>query len=178
MGEVRDILKSVGVTAVYVTHDQAEAFAIADRVVVMNRGHIEQSGPPEEIYRSPATPFVARFLGLRNLAEGQVLGPNRVASPWGELAVATEDYAPGQAVTVLIRPEAARLYQEKGEGGLSLPGTLVDRSFRGGRYQIQIQPDPGPALTFDLTTVAPLSLASGDPLTLSLDPAGIVLLPR
>lgn len=183
MNELRYILKEVGVTALYVTHDQAEAFAIADRVVVMNAGRIEQSGPPETIYHTPATRFVARFLGLTNLAEGRVLGPDRIDSPWGELTIPTGDHQPGQAVTILIRPEAARL-QEDDSGPASSPdtantlcGELIRRSFRGGRYQVQVQPAPGPALTFDLTVAGDLPLSVGETVRLSLDPAGLVLLP-
>lgn len=192
MWELRDILKTVGVTAVYVTHDQAEAFAIADQVAVMNRGRIEQLGPPETIYRTPATPFVARFLGLSNLAEGKILAPNRVVSPWGELTVSTTGYAPGQSVTVLIRPEAAQLStngsspstetnQPPGTEGEQttnhLRGRLRQRSFRGGRYQVQIQPDNSPPLTFEIMTAADFPAAPGDMITLSLEAAGIVLLP-
>ncbi len=81
MNELRVILKGVGVTALYVTHDQEEAFAVADRVLIMRAqpeaslgGWIEQEGTPSEVYRRPATPYVARFLGFRNLLEGRVLG--------------------------------------------------------------------------------------------------------
>jgi len=120
MTELRDILKGVGVTALYVTHDQAEAFAIADRAVVMNAGRVEQIGPPESIYRCPATPFVAHFLGLTNLAGGRVIDPGRVASAWGDIATGTGDYGPGDPVSVLIRPEAASL---EADAASPRPGT-------------------------------------------------------
>ena len=73
MNELRTILKGVGVTAIYVTHDQQEAFAVADRVVIMDRGHKVQEGRPEEVYQGPATEFVARFLGLTNLLRGTII---------------------------------------------------------------------------------------------------------
>ncbi len=73
LDQLRTILKRVGVTSIYVTHDQAEAFAIADWLVLMNAGRIEQQGPPEQVYRQPASQFAARFLGLDNLSAGQVL---------------------------------------------------------------------------------------------------------
>ena len=181
MTELRHILKQVGVTAVYVTHDQAEAFAIADRVVVMNVGHIEQVAPPEQVYRRPATPFVARFLGLTNLAEGRVLDPKRVASAWGELIADAGDHQPGALVNVLIRPEAAQLltgHTSHENRTNILSGRLIRRSFRGGRYNIQVQPDKGPQLILHLTTSGPLSLAPHDAVTISLDPAGVVLLSK
>src|SRR5258706_15458435 len=71
LDELRTILKRVGVTSIYVTHDQAEAFAIADWLVLMNGGRIEQQGQPEAVYRHPATGFAARFLGLANPLGGQ-----------------------------------------------------------------------------------------------------------
>jgi ABC-type Fe3+/spermidine/putrescine transport system ATPase subunit len=180
MVELRDILKQVGVTALYVTHDQTEAFAIADRIVIMNDGRVEQIGPPESIYRRPATSFVAHFLGLTNLAEGQVIAPGRVTSAWGELTTGTGEHQPGDRVQVLIRPEAASLYP----GALSassdadtLGGYLLSRSFRGGRYRLQVEPQSGPRLTFELTSAARLAVKPGDPVTVMLDPAGVVLLP-
>src|SRR5207247_5083480 len=72
LDELRAILKRVGVTSIYVTHDQAEAFAIADWLVLMNGGRIEQQGRPEAVYRHPATAFVARVMGLSNLVAAQV----------------------------------------------------------------------------------------------------------
>ncbi len=183
MVELRDILKQVGVTTLYVTHDQAEAFAIADRAVVMQAGRIEQIGPPEEIYRRPATRFVAHFLGLTNLAEGRVLAPGRVASAWGELAATTHNHHhTGQQVSVLIRPEAATLTTlDSSPPPLTgspnrLRGRLLDRSFRGGRYRIKVQPDVGPPLTFELTRASPLAIAVNDPVTIDLDPAGVVIM--
>lgn len=178
MNELRQILKEVGVTALYVTHDQAEAFAIADRVVVLNAGRIEQVGSPEAIYCAPATPFVARFLGLTNLIEARVSRPNYVESAWGEFALPTGGYQPGQPVSLLIRPEAARPAEDAGSGSTHrLHGRLTGRSFRGGRYQIKLQPEAGPSLTFDLVVVGAFPYEPGDTITLSLDPAGIVLLP-
>jgi thiamine transport system ATP-binding protein len=180
MTELREILTAVGVTALYVTHDQAEAFAIGDRAVVMNAGRVEQVGPPEVIYRRPATPFVARFLGLTNLAEGTVVGPGRVASAWGEIAVEAGGYRPGDRVSVLIRPEAASIADGNASGAPNLiRARLVARSFRGGRYRVQAQPEAGPPLTFELSIVgAPLvAVEPGAYVTIAFDPAGVALLP-
>jgi len=180
MVELRDILKQVGVTALYVTHDQTEAFAIADRVVIMNDGRVEQFGRPETIYHQPATPFVAHFLGLTNLAAGQVIAPGQVVSAWGELEATTGGYRPGERVQVLIRPEAARLIDGTSPEASSrniLRGSLLGRLFRGSRYQLWFQPELGPALAFELTTASRMSVGLGDPVTVLLDPAGVVLLP-
>src|SRR4029079_12788217 len=73
-GEIRELQKTLGITAIYVTHDQEEALSISDRVAVMRGGRVEQIGAPKELYRRPATPFVAAFLGTTNLLEGMVAG--------------------------------------------------------------------------------------------------------
>jgi ABC-type Fe3+/spermidine/putrescine transport system ATPase subunit len=179
MTELRDILTGVGVTALYVTHDQAEAFAIADRAVVMNAGRVEQVGPPEIIYCCPVTPFVANFLGLTNLAQGQVASRGRVASAWGEIRVDTGDHPPGDQVSVLIRPEAAKLATEDESRGKEniIRGQLITRSFRGGRYRVRVQPEIGPVLVFELTAVGALPVGPGSRMTIKLDPGGIALLP-
>jgi len=179
MNELRDILTGVGVTALYVTHDQAEAFAIADRAVVMRAGRVEQIGPPEGIYCCPATPFVAHFLGLTNLSQGHIIAEGRVASAWGELCAASADGQPGQPVSVLIRPEAAQLLPDPDPAPRMnvVRGHMTARSFRGGRYRVQVQPQHGPPLTFELTAIAELPAQPGDPVNLVLDPAGIALLP-
>ena len=89
MNELRSILKRVGVTAIYVTHDQQEAFAIADRVIIMDRGRIVQQGTPQAVYRHPASAWVARFLGLTNLVPGHIaaLAPLEVDTPLGRLTL-------------------------------------------------------------------------------------------
>ncbi len=149
MIEVRGILKAAHLTSIYVTHDQAEAFAVADRVVIMNAGHIEQIGTPTEVYARPASEFVARFLGLPNLISGTVLSQAAnvavVDTPIGLWHVPIERPLPAQSVTVLIRPEAATIDPnpfdaESGEWFAETPqanlveGELIDVSFRG-RYQ-------------------------------------------
>lgn len=149
MIEVRRILKSAHLTSIYVTHDQQEAFAIADRVVIMNAGRIEQINTPQEVYARPASEFVARFLGLPNLIDGTIISQAAnvavVQTPIGLLHV-TIDRAvqPHQPVTLLIRPDAASIdpnpfdtssewFAETPQANL-IEGTLIDASFRG-RYQ-------------------------------------------
>lgn len=176
MVELRDILTGVQVTALYVTHDQTEAFSIADRVVIMNVGRIEQVGVPEALYRRPATGFVARFLGMTNLALGRVSAHGEVACAWGTLPTATDGFAPGAAVRVLLRTEAATRLPATPDMP-RVTGTLRSVTFRGGHYQVRLEPEGAPALTFEMNAVRPLGVQPGDTLTLALDPAGIVLLP-
>ncbi len=156
MHELRAILKSVGVTAIYVTHDQEEAFAIADQVIVMNRGRVIQVGTPEGVYRRPTNAFVARFLGLTNLLPGRVVATTPevlLDTPVGTLSVSLDStrIQPGDRVMVLIRPEGAR--RTTSEGPNVIPGRLVERSFRGGHYRVVVQPSDGHSLTFELDLV-------------------------
>lgn len=126
--DLRGILRQLNQTAVYVTHDQEEAFAIADRAVVMKRGKVVQIGTPQEIHAHPATPFVARFLGLDNLLPGTARREkrkSRVETSLGTFTLAT--HYEGE-VTVLIRPNSARL---DSSGGFKLNARLLERSFRG-----------------------------------------------
>jgi thiamine transport system ATP-binding protein len=134
MTELRTILKSVGVTALYVTHDQQEAFAVSDRLVVMNRGRIEQEGTPPEVYQQPANEFVARFLGFQNLVAGVVQqdAPTVAQTSLGEFtlpaAVSAGEY------TLLIRPRAIHSIApvDGAIRGLDhFPGRLESLSFRG-----------------------------------------------
>ncbi len=139
MVELRGILKEVGVTALYVTHDQQEAFAVADRIVVMNQGRFEQIGTPEAVYARPATPFVARFLGLNNLIPARVLPdrPRQAITPLGVFLL-PEPARPGQGL-LLIRPEIERANLEReGDAGV-VQGELVAVSFRGSDYHIDLR---------------------------------------
>jgi ABC-type Fe3+/spermidine/putrescine transport system ATPase subunit len=143
--ELRAILKQVDVTVLYVTHDQTEAFAVADRVILMREGRIVQSGPPEAVYRHPVDVWVARFLGMRNLLEGTRVRPGAVQTAIGLLHV--EGCSDGP-LTVLIRPEAATLNEDA--TGSRLECTLVRRSFRGALSHIEVQCASGVPLTFEL----------------------------
>jgi ABC-type Fe3+/spermidine/putrescine transport system ATPase subunit len=162
MNELRDILKGVGVTAIYVTHDQEEAFAVADRVVIMNHGRKVQEGTPRDVYQHPTTEFAARFLGLTNLLPGKVIGVGD-----GDTVISTEigEFRIGQpeagswkleaSVTVLIRPEAASPTEEcPPASDNAITGTLAERSFRGGYYRLVIRHANGLHLSFTVPAVS------------------------
>jgi ABC-type Fe3+/spermidine/putrescine transport system ATPase subunit len=180
MNELRTILRRVSVTAIYVTHDQQEAFAVADRVLIMNQGRIVQEGTPLAVYRHPASAWVARFLGLTNLIPGQVvaLAPLVVDTPVGRLALTgTDAIGPGQQVSVLIRPEAARLVADcPDEAGFKVEATVGECSFRGSHYRLVIHPGNGPDLTFEIVSEAARLPHAGESVTLSLRPEAISLL--
>lgn len=121
--EIRRIQTQLGITTFFVTHDQEEALAVADRVAVMQAGNIEQIGTPEELYSHPQTPFVAEFIGLSNSLEG-VVTSGKVEVLGHTLPLLRPDTANGP-VRVLIRPEEVAL------APTGLPGTVISSSFLG-----------------------------------------------
>jgi iron(III) transport system ATP-binding protein len=104
-GEIRQLQRRLGVTTILVTHDQEEALSMADRVVVMNHGVIEQVGPPLEVYERPATPFVADFIGKVNVLSASCVGDGRYRVGRVELVAAASGIAQGQPVRLYLRPE-------------------------------------------------------------------------
>ncbi len=174
MLDLRDILKQVGVTAVYVTHDQTEAFAVADRVALMNAGRIEQLDEPRNVYDCPATPFAARFLGFRNLIPATVLGAGKVLTELGELQVADTPSPAGSEIVLLIRPEAASMLQIGDPASENvIEAKVTNTSFRGKYTQVWVETG-GENLMFEVEID---SLPVGSKIKMLLDPQAINILP-
>ncbi|GAB4475988.1 MAG: ABC transporter ATP-binding protein [Anaerolineales bacterium] len=167
--ELRQILRQTHQTALYVTHDQEEAFTVADRVILMNKGRIEQIGTPQEIYHRPASPFVAQFLGMKNFIAGEIIherGKSWLLMPFGRIPY--PDHEVGKGI-VLIRPEGARV---DGEGVLKIEGRVVQKFFRGDHCEVDLQWDEGRfSFTIPCSEKVPVD---GNPLTL-LIPADAVV---
>jgi len=138
--ELKRIQREVGITFIFVTHDQEEALTMSDRIAVMSNGHVEQVGTPEEIYDSPETPFVAGFIGSANLLPARVeridgdvatvrLAGDRVL----EIPIFAEnhDFRVGEDAMVMIRPERVRVSTTRPEGESALPATVVELIFQG-----------------------------------------------
>lgn len=109
-GELRSLLREFGQTAIYVTHDQQEAFGISDQVLIMQAGRVAQMGPTEEVYRQPTNEFVQKFLGPGKLIEGRVTEAATISTPVGEWPMAENGPAaqPGDEVLILLRAEGVR----------------------------------------------------------------------
>ncbi len=136
--EIRLLQQRLGITAVYVTHDQEEALAVSDRVAVMNRGRIQQVASPLEIYHRPQNRFVADFVGLANFVEADAAGPGRVRFGRHQLTVASSAAGP---VTLVLRPEAVQLRRERPPGVDNvLAGRIAAMSFLGtlARYWVDV----------------------------------------
>jgi ABC-type Fe3+/spermidine/putrescine transport system ATPase subunit len=163
--DLRDILGQLHQTAIYVTHDQQEAFILADRVIVMNAGEVEQVGSPVEIYRQPASIFVARFLGLTNLIPGKITCPYGkpfVETPLGIFPASKEHKG---EVNVLLRPDSVYLDEK---GASKLEGRLLEATFQGNTCRLVVETG-GLRLEFDFMSNTPLP-AIGDPLQMSFNP--------
>jgi len=133
--EIREMQKRLGITSIYVTHDQDEALAISDRIVVMNQGRIEQIGDPHSIYLRPKTSFVADFIGLANIFEGRVAGREgdriEIDAPFGRIRALGAGSAakPGEAVKFSFRPEDMRAGAR--EAANLVRGTILHAIFMG-----------------------------------------------
>ncbi|WP_229113000.1 ABC transporter ATP-binding protein [Halapricum desulfuricans] len=165
---IREIQQELGITTIYVTHDQSEALAISDRVAVVSDGRVEQVGPPESIYRAPATRFVAAFVGDNNLLAGVVVssdpprvaldarsGPadrsdetverSGVASSFerSDVTVPVDSpHATGRAVTLSIRPESLSLVESgsrDGDSRITFPATVSTAEFMGDAYRVHCE---------------------------------------
>jgi ABC-type Fe3+/spermidine/putrescine transport system ATPase subunit len=181
--QIRAILKQVGVTAVYVTHDREEAFAVADTIVVMDRGAIVQTGAPEVLFAAPANELVARSLGIRNMLPGVIapgVGALTVSCALG--AIGASGPAPTVAnagVLVLIDERGVQVGRRwdtlAGDGAVTLTGVISARSFRGSESELRIAIGDG-----ELVCVVPSQQAAnavGDEVSVTIPREAVRLLP-
>jgi spermidine/putrescine ABC transporter ATP-binding subunit len=143
--EIAGLQRRLGITTVFVTHDQSEALVMSNRIAVMNAGRIEQVGTPADIYERPATRFVAEFIGRMNLFSGQVTPSRGVRTARGlEIpAPVPGDLAAGTAVHVAVRPERARLLSQQPDQGLALRGTVRQVLYLGATREFHVDLDGG-----------------------------------
>ena len=140
--EIRSIQRELGITTIYVTHDQEEALSLSDRIVVMSEGRVEQIGTPFEIYNFPRTSFVASFVGTLNILQGQVADPARgkiVVDGQEVMASRGMEHARvGDACSVALRPEVVSLGEAAGDGN-RMQGTVEDVNFLGSIVRIRVR---------------------------------------
>ncbi len=173
--EIRRIQTSLGITTLYVTHDQEEAMAISDRVVVMSRGHIEQIASPVDIYEAPATPFVAEFVGTINWFEAEVLdsGQGEVDYRGTRLAVnAVQGRAKGQRVVVVVRPEAIELELQSRDQAPrdALAGRVKAHSFLGATTRLKIALEDRADFIADVPSTRARAFSIGTPVVARFAP--------
>ncbi len=179
--EIKELQRRVGVTTIMVTHDQEEALTMADRIVVMNHGVIEQIGTPTEIYRNPASAFVADFIGAMTFISGEALDPTHVKV--GELTLQTAPYAirSGAAVSVGIRPEEVRVRNLAPDIANRIVTSIDELEFLGAFARARLAPEAAPQLRvladFSVNALRDLSLVAGQPLTIALPPESLRVFP-
>jgi len=167
--ELNRLLRALGITAIYVTHDQAEAMELGDRVVVMSRGKIAQIGTPREIYFTPRNRFVAEFIGAANIIESAVEGGCLVL-PGGRQPI-TSNVNLAMAVA-MVRPESIRLVEA---GGAPLSGTIDSVSFTGDRQRVIVSGASDKPLSIDAPNT--VQAKAGDRIGVSIAPEAVRLLP-
>jgi putative spermidine/putrescine transport system ATP-binding protein len=170
--QIRRIQLEIGITTLFVTHDQEEALAIADRVGVMRAGRLEQLAPPTEVYSRPATPFVAEFVGLSNRLAGTVTG-STVTVRGHDLPLVDPSTPPGP-VTAIVRPEAVTLASDSsGESG-PMTGTVIASTFLGATSRVTV--DLGDTTVMaQLPTSDATKLPAGSRVTLTIRPDPVLV---
>jgi thiamine transport system ATP-binding protein len=164
--ELRAIFERLGVTVLYVTHDQEEAFGVADRVVVLRDGRIEADGSPQVLWSAPPTVFTARFLGFRNIVDATIR-EGVAETPWGRVA-APPGWTDG-AVSALLRADAISL-----DPAGPFQGVVEGRRFVGDHVGLTVR--VGDALAVELEARGESVPAVGERVRLAIDPAGVVLI--
>jgi iron(III) transport system ATP-binding protein len=180
--EIRRLHQRLGVTTIMVTHDQEEALTMADRIVVMNEGLIEQVGTPTEVYRNPASAFVADFVGTTNFLPGVVAGPARVRVGGIDLACDMGIRpGPGHDVTLAIRPEDVVVRNVVASATNALTVRVAEIEFLGSFCRVGLAIDSAtPALMadFSINVVRDLAIAEGKQLLIALPPDRLRVFPR
>jgi ABC-type Fe3+/spermidine/putrescine transport system ATPase subunit len=179
--EIRQLQRALGITAIYVTHDQEEALAISDRIAVMRDGRIEQIGAAEAIYRRPVTPFVAEFMGTTNLFSGTVMHHSgatttiRVGST--DFTVAASAAIVGTSASLVLRPEAIRVLasaERAPDGWATLCAELTQVEFLGALTRIDTKLADGTTIKVAVLDLAGIDPAIGSALLLAYDPRAAV----
>jgi ABC-type Fe3+/spermidine/putrescine transport system ATPase subunit len=184
-GEIRQLQQSLGITAIYVTHDQEEALAISDRIAVMRAGRLEQVGTPEAIYRDSATPFVAQFMGITNLLDGKVIGQEGarlvVEAGAAQFRIEAGTIAPGERITFSLRPEALRVIaadETPPPGWHSIEAQVARVEFLGTLTRVETRLAGGTMLRVALLDQPLDALTAGRMLRLGYDPRRVNVLDR
>ena len=138
--ELKKITRAAGVTTLYVTHDQAEALTLGDKVCVMHNGEIIQMAPPQEVYSKPADRFVAQFVGEMNFIQGEITGSGEIRSPLGTIqALVPHGLSAGTSVTLAVRPEHVRVSAAPGPHGNIHHGKITSKNYLGDCALLEVE---------------------------------------
>ena len=156
--ELKNMQKSLGITFVYVTHDQEEALTMSDTIVVMQQGTIQQIGTPQDIYNEPKNAFVADFIGESNIIDGVMLGDYRVQFASHEFECVDKGFGTNENVDVVVRPEDIKLMHENEN---LLQGHVHAVTFKGVHYEMQVIDENGYSWTVHSTSLEPVDSKVG-----------------
>jgi spermidine/putrescine transport system ATP-binding protein len=174
--ELKSIQEAVGITFVYVTHDQEEALTMSDRMAVMADGLVQQLGTPRDVYEEPATTFVADFLGVSNLMSARAEGGGRVRLDEAALSAGRGDVDARGEVRLTIRPERVRVEAAGTDGENRLPGTVSRVVYLGSTTQILLELASGKTLQATTSAADGLPPDEGKPVTVHLPPDALRVL--
>ncbi len=186
--ELREIQQRVGITFIYITHDQGEALTMSDNVAVMKAGVIDQIGSGKEIYDAPATPFVASFVGENNVFRGKIrsIDGTRATIETNRSGVLTAEITPaqrgkmavGDAAMLFVRPEALTLAEGGTDTGNTISAKVVNEEFEGNTFSVFLEGDGAKPIKMSLPNTGQTRIAErGKPLTLHINPQTTVIMP-
>ena len=172
--ELKEIQRQVGITTVFVTHDQHEALGLSDRVAVMNAGRIEQLGAPREVYEQPATRFVADFIGASTVLEGRVVDARTVVLAGGQRIEVHLAHAltPGATIRLVVRPERVLV---RGEGPNAMRARIASAMFLGDHSELRLDLEGGGRLLATVSGPAPFQV--GETTTVSVPSSAFLEVP-
>jgi iron(III) transport system ATP-binding protein len=176
--EIKSLQRRLGVTTIMVTHDQEEALAMADRIVVMNQGVIEQVGSPSDVYRKPATAFVADFVGSMTFLDAKVSGANRLRLGGIDLACAGNlGFINGAAVRIGFRPEEIQVRNVTSTTANQVVTRVASLDFLGSFCRAKLKPEAEPNLViladFSANLMRDLRVSEGQQMTIALPPESL-----
>ena len=173
--EIRELQQSLSLTVIYVTHDQEEALAVSDRVIVMDGGRIAQEGTPQELYEAPASRFLADFIGDANLVDGEVTRSDGAATfvAGGVGAAVKSPRVEGGPATLAVRPQRLRVV-DAGDGALQ--GVCKRAAYLGSRMEYVVETPWGELLVFDANVGQRRTREAA--VGIAFDPEAVIVLPR
>lgn len=183
--EIKHIIKTLGITAIYVTHDQAEALSMADRCAIMRFGRIEQIGTPRELYEQPGNRFIADFLGCSNLFDAKVVSRDsdslrltNIAGSWLSRPC-RRPFPEGAEVTMAVRPEKVRLSEWPAEVAATnvFPGRLKEAIYLGAAVEYRVELNCGLIINALQTGAGASSAERGKQISVGVDPGDVIVLP-
>ena len=187
--ELKHLHQKLGITFVFVTHDQKEALVMSDRVIVMNRGRIAQQGSPAELYDHPATPYVADFIGNSNKLYGHIttVDENHVSVQVGLCGIMgtprEPGFTPGDKVVATVRPEKVDIFSGSNppEGSFCLSGTVRDVLFHGSAYRVEVDIGDGSGFGVDMKLSTALHTSDipnmGERINMAINPDMVSVFP-